>query len=903
MSHDTNPSNPGTQAPDTDFVMNEAERGAGTGTSSLSSFSSSFLPSLPAITTSNVASETWGQGDPTWGEPSASALEPRQHRATRTPLMPQAALFTTDPQPYRITTTPFTREHERSSRSIGSNPASERRTHYQHHSSESTKLVEKSRSLGINVPYRYDSDIPWDARGIIEDLIFHLNQKTNEVSHLQRKLDNTNRESRVRKREGSLEDCRPSKRRERSREDSSSYGPSPIVPPRSFETQSTGATTNEPTYTQARPVVPPRAPARYAGPSNPHHGQDNAGPSRPTVPHQGTTNTPPTRIPAPPRLTQRPDPVLINGRPYEPAIKFIPPGPLRPSPRLLQQEVRHRSPPPPPSYSESEDPYRFDESDEDSDDDVVKPPQDDRSLREDIAVPQFWGVVRVTDFFGVPGQEGLEHDNAMRNMLSRTTYLSRTTNTVYVGDSAQEAKIHERRDIGAYTPHNSSNSNNNQVYVRAPRGLPLNPYQVKQLRTLYRDNGDRFPIRQRVEAYLLLKELYTIACRVLPEHRDRAMEFLLEPKGFDTTPPVFFPVGALGCVRPPPRNNPPRQPQPPASSDLANVDDVGLYLLNYHRPGSSNSLSGVAFDYAFRIGRRTLFGHILARVMVPLERDLHQVFRRQFILAVVLPRRYQETIVEYNRANPQKPFVPQGGPVYTIYRPRLESAVAANFSIQDIFNVLLDNRIPPEWVDHTYSSGILALNHLYSGAPLTRSLLDPTDNERLARLHIYGEPPAIAEWDGWRHPTRDEVQTLHDIMDLEDYRLSQRVPSDAPTQVRVNETPNWLLVGQTGVVEYLTSRPQAMASQYTITNPVTLPYYVELDTPTSPAIPPPLDATMAPPSGNPPVDTATTDVSMAVNTDIAPSSGVHPGSDVAVTSPVQETPEANMTSQIPSTKI
>jgi hypothetical protein len=854
--------NTDTQRRDNDFVMNEAERGVGTGTRSSQFSSPSFLHPISTSNTTGHAPTTtgWGRGDPHWGEnPDVLGEAQEQTHTTRNPLPSQSATYSSTSQYHRTTSVPSRYHTSEDDRDL-------RRPTRRQRSPESTELVNRVRSLGIDIPYRYDSDIPWDARSILEDLLYHLDQKTNEVTHLQRKLDSANRESRVRKREDSLEDRRPSKRRERSRGDDSSYGPSPIVASRSFGAPPPRTNRDRDDYSTdaGRIALPPQTLARATGPSTSSQGHPDAGPTRP---------------PAPPRQAQRPDPVMINGRAYEPVLRITPPGPLKPMPNLLQQEVRRRVPPPPPAYSENEDPYNFDESDEDSGDDVVSPPRDDRSLAPEIAVPRLWGVVRVSDFNGNAGQEGLERDNAMRNMLSRNAYHSRATNIVYVGDSAREARNYERSGE-AYTPHTTDN--NNQVYVRARRGLPLNPQEVKQLRTLYRDNKGRFSERQRVEAYLLLKELYTVACRVLPEHRDRAMSFLLEPRGFDPIPPAFFPTRALTWLRGLPRSNPPRQGISPAASDLAAIDDVGLYLLNYHRPGSTNASSGVAFDYAFRVGRRSVFGHALARLLGPNDREILHAFRRQFVLVMAMPRRYREAIVEHDRARPQSPFVPQGGPTYTIYRPRLEPSQAPNLSMQDVLNVLLDNCIPPEWVDHAYAYGVLALNHLYSGAPLTRGLLDPADNERLVRLHIYGEPPAIAAWDGWRHPSHDEVQTLHDIMDQEDHRAQQRVSRDAPIRARGFEAPGWLLVGQSGVVEYLTHRPQGTASQYTVDHPVALPYFAELDTAVGVNAPVNPDATMAPPSGNPLAGLATTDVDMAANADTDPLSGLHQGLDSAL---------------------
>ena len=61
-------------------------------------------------------------------------------------------------------------------------------------------------------------------------------------------------------------------------------------------------------------------------------------------------------------------------------------------------------------------------------------------------------------------------------------------------------------------------------------------------------------------------------------------------------------------------------------------------------------------------------------------------------------------------------------------------------------------------------------------------------------------------------------------------------------------SPAWLLAGQTGVVEYLTNRPQSAAQQYALDHPFVPPYYAELDN-----APPPIpDVTMAPSGGNPP---------------------------------------------------
>jgi hypothetical protein len=125
------------------------------------------------------------------------------------------------------------------------------------------------------------------------------------------------------------------------------------------------------------------------------------------------------------------------------------------------------------------------------------------------------------------------------------------------------------------------------------------------------------------EAYLLLRELFTVANRVLPEHHNRAMSFLLEPNGFDIEPPCTVSIRGL---RPLPQQSPPKQGPPPVEGDLSELDVVGLYMLNYYRPGSTNPSAGVAIDFAFRVGRHSLLEYVLVRLLSPLKRELAHSF-------------------------------------------------------------------------------------------------------------------------------------------------------------------------------------------------------------------------------------------------------------------------------------
>lgn len=106
----------------------------------------------------------------------------------------------------------------------------------------------------------------------------------------------------------------------------------------------------------------------------------------------------------------------------------------------------------------------------------------------------------------------------MQNMLLWNAFYSYRSNTVFTGQSAINALAYERQHSKVYLSH--TDNNNNQVYQRSPRRLPINPDQVAKLHTIYWDSKQCFTSRECIEPYLLLRELDTIAHRVLPIHHD-----------------------------------------------------------------------------------------------------------------------------------------------------------------------------------------------------------------------------------------------------------------------------------------------------------------------------------------------------------------------------------------------
>jgi hypothetical protein len=84
---------------------------------------------------------------------------------------------------------------------------------------------------------------------------------------------------------------------------------------------------------------------------------------------------------------------------------------------------------------------------------------------------------------------------------------------------------------------------------------------------------------------------------------------------------------------------------------------------------------------------------------------------------------------------------------------------ASNVTLQTIINLLIDNCIPPGWIDHAYPFRLNYINHQYAGSAYTQ-YFNEMDNKRLERIRAYGIPPAIPEWDGWRSPTDEDMHHI-----------------------------------------------------------------------------------------------------------------------------------------------
>ena len=236
--------------------------------------------------------------------------------------------------------------------------------------------------------------------------------------------------------------------------------------------------------------------------------------------------------------------------------------------------------------------------------------------------------------------------------------------------------------------------------------MPMTGSEVNCLISIAYDN--RIAPYQQGEAFMLLREFHGIASWVVPKYRDTAMQHILEGK-FNPLKPPKVDTRYLQLYRIPRFTGEVGHSgmKMPEAVNVLHVDTMGLYILLHGRPGR-NFFSGVVIDHAFRVNRRSVFGYGLGRLMMPGGREPH--FHRLYACLLALPRRYQEAIVEYNQRHPAEPFIEQTGPMYSLHRPRLIPGSEANMTLQDVIDVLIDNRIPPAWIDHGYTYGLNFIN-------------------------------------------------------------------------------------------------------------------------------------------------------------------------------------------------
>ena len=117
---------------------------------------------------------------------------------------------------------------------------------------------------------------------------------------------------------------------------------------------------------------------------------------------------------------------------------------------------------------------------------------------------------------------------------------------------------------------------------------------------------------------------------------------------------------------------------------------------------------------------------------------------------------------------------------------------ALNLTDGVIGDFLINNRIPPAWMDHAYIFSLHYLNHHF-GSSLHADFFNTINKERLCRLDQYGELAAMANKsiNGWRELTDSDIARIQSLLYMEE--RGRRTP------IFSLKHGLWLRLGKTGL--------------------------------------------------------------------------------------------------------
>ncbi|KAG6899187.1 hypothetical protein C0995_006712 [Termitomyces sp. Mi166 len=318
------------------------------------------------------------------------------------------------------------------------------------------------------------------------------------------------------------------------------------------------------------------------------------------------------------------------------------------------------------------------------------------------------------------------------------------------------------------------------VYKFAPHSFLCTPYELERLYKHY--VNEHAPHHDQVVTYLLMNKLLLVVQKLDESLLNRTMQALLyDPIYRDLQSPIWgkedrdfvVPQHILMrfmCVKEDGttalrimRALDPSQP--------FDLKQIAQYALIFGQLGLENTWQGIAFDFAYCMHWQTLFGFALCWALCTTSAAKPAVVRR-LALVMAQPRMYQEAVASYNAAFLDQPMVAQYGSHLNIMQVHVPDEMAQNFSDNNALRVLLHNQIPLDWVDHTYTYGVVYLEQQFHSPTMSMDIFHKIDDEHIQCLLLYGTPSAIPQWNGWREISednhycllfkRDKEHALHD---------------------------------------------------------------------------------------------------------------------------------------------
>jgi hypothetical protein len=302
---------------------------------------------------------------------------------------------------------------------------------------------------------------------------------------------------------------------------------------------------------------------------------------------------------------------------------------------------------------------------------------------------------------------------------------------------------------------------------------------------------------ERIMGYKLIMMLVTVANRIAPSERDRSMEYarqgdviqrVIQPARDDDPAwmddPVPPPEGILSV----PHNYNTSGSRVGTPEEPFEFKLMLRHLPLHCRPGGRNHLLGIIYDFAFQVELRSVFGYALGRVLAPPGKWARRAFMGSFASILARPRFYDEAIVAWNHANPNRQFVPViPSATLRIQRMDLHESHWRNVTVDDVTTVMILNGIPPSWVAHGYLFGAQYIrDHTTAGSMNAPQYVD-IDEDRMRRIREGGLPLAIPEWDGWSAPSNRDIHCIWALI-AQERRLSPPVDCF--------ESDAWLYLGE-----------------------------------------------------------------------------------------------------------
>ncbi|KAG6871769.1 hypothetical protein C0995_000287 [Termitomyces sp. Mi166 len=225
----------------------------------------------------------------------------------------------------------------------------------------------------------------------------------------------------------------------------------------------------------------------------------------------------------------------------------------------------------------------------------------------------------INDFSGrIPNRLGVkvwgplnveQLNSCFTGALSDCVYYSVHSNAIFVKADANRAAAFE------YSSQQRAKMPASVVYKFAPCGFLRTPYELERL---YKHYANKHALHHdQVVAYLLINELLLIAQKLDESLLDKMMQALLhkshspirgnEDKDFVVLRHIltcFMRIKEDGTIA----LHVMRAPDP---SQLFNLKQIAQYALIFGRLGLENTWQGIAFDFAYRMHWRTLFGFAL----------------------------------------------------------------------------------------------------------------------------------------------------------------------------------------------------------------------------------------------------------------------------------------------------